>query len=127
MNAGHDLPTDRDLSLIFGTIITSGSAIIFPLVGLALDGREHSPYWRTVGITFLASEAVLLIGVNTLEDFTTRTAIFPVLTGLLATTLSYKYLPRRTAKSSTALWQYVPQVSVSPLDRGGSIKLNWSF
>ena len=136
VNAGHDgiQETDRELSLIIGTIFASGSTIIFPLVRLASDDREHSPYWRAVGITFLASESVVLIGAvsldergNSLTELVTKFIVLPVVSGMVATFLSYKYLPRRSAKSSTVLWKYAPQVSVSPVARGGSIRLNWSF
>jgi len=134
VNAGHNLPSDRDLSLIFGTIITSGSAIIFPLVGLAFDDREHSPYWRAVGFTFVASESVVLIAAFSMDErgnsgteILTNVIVLPAVFGAVATFLSYKYLPRQTDKSTSALWHYAPQVSVSPVGRGGSIRLNWTF
>ena len=52
---------------------------------------------------------------------------FPLLFGAAATQLSYSLLPRGTDKTSSSLWQYAPQVSVLPVARGGSIRLNWFF
>ena len=52
---------------------------------------------------------------------------YPLLFGAAATYLSYRNAPRQTDKSLSTLWQYVPQISVSLIARGGSLRLNWSF
>ena len=114
-----------------GAISTLGSTVIFPLVGLAMDNRENPPYWRAVGLTAAASSLGALLAFSTLEDSDCDVEFgytgYPVVFGTVSTYLTYRYASRRTEKSSNALWQYAPQVSVSPIARGGSLRFNWNF
>ena len=111
-----------------------GSAFIIPFMGSLIDNEENSPYWKAVGFTFISSSAgvgfAYLLKDNSLDragDPHAETFVYPLLFGAAATYLTYRNAPRRTNETSSALWQYTPQVSVLPDARGGSIRLNWSF
>jgi len=120
--------------IILGIPTALTSTIIFPLTGLAFYGGENPPYWEAVGYTFLASTAgagIAYLGYDDISAFPGDPEVYiivlPLLFGAVATYLTYHNAPRQTDKSTRALWQYAPQVSVSPVTRGGSIRLNWSF
>jgi len=121
-------------AVILGAPTVLGSTIVFPLIGLAIDNGENPPYWRAVGYTFLASSAGVGLAAGLYDDSNssaegnlTKFVGIPFVFGAVATLLTYTNAPRGTDKTSSALWQYAPQVSVSPFARGGSIGLNWSF
>ena len=120
---------DALATIAWGVIITLENTIIFPLVGRVLYDGENPPYWKAVGLTFLASSGGGLFATSRAQDeFRVGEAIgFPLVFGAVATYLTYRNAARRTDKTSSALWQLAPQVSVSPVAHGGSIRLNWSF
>ena len=99
------------------------------MVGRVLYDGENPPYWKAVGLTFLASSGGgILATARAGDEFRVGEAIgFPLVFGAGATYLTFRYLSPQSDKSTSALWQYTPQISVLPVARGGSVMLNWSF
>ena len=131
-NANDVCPLSCDVlySVVFGALTVLASAIIIPLAGLGLVESENPPYWGAVGYTFVALSVGVWIFFKQYDsrDENIREFVeFPLLFGAVATALSYSFLLRRTDKTLSSLWQYAPQISVSPVVRGGSIWLKWSF
>ena len=102
-----------------------------------MDDGEDRPYWEAVVFTAVASSVGLALARS---DFNNKYGdsysgmipykkfiLYSTAFGAVATSLTYIFFPRRTEKSTSALWQYTPQVSVLPVARGGSVMLNWSF
>ena len=132
VKAGHN---DEKAAFIFalsGIPVTIGSTIIFPLIGRARYEGKNPPYWKAVGFTFLASTTGMgmvwwnadnggEIGPHHYD------ILYPALFGAVATYFTYRLSSPKTDNTTSALWQYAPQVSVSPFARGGSITLNWFF
>ena len=129
-HAGCPLGCDVLASIFIGAPAALTSTIVFPLVGLLIDDGENPPYLRAVAYTLAASSVGVLIAFKRYDSRYENTREFaglPLLFGAVATFLTYRNAPRQTDKSLSTLWQYAPQVSVSPVARGGSIRLNWSF
>ena len=130
----NDEDDDLILLLFIGTPATLASSLLFPLMGLAIDGRENRPYfWRVVGYTALASSVGAGLAYSRYgkddddyyyEEPVDEFITFPLMFGAVGTVLTHILLSRRTDKTSSALLQFAPQVSVSPVGRGGSIRLN---
>ena len=132
VNADDGCPLGCDVlySVFVGAPTALTSTIFFPLVGRANFDGENPPYWRAAGYTLVASSVGVWIAFKRYDsrDENSREFVgFPLLFGAVATYLTYRYAPRGTDKTSSLLWQYAPKVSVSPVARGGSIRLNWSF
>jgi len=127
----NNLPTRIGIPTIIGT------TIIIPAIGRAFSDRENPPFNISARFTFLASSAGVLIADqlyfgdgSSVEDFgeiLVEFIVMPIVFGTVATYLTYRFTSRQTDKTSNALLQYVPQVSVSSLARGGSVRLDWSF
>ena len=118
-----------NMAILGGYVLTS--TIVIPLIGLAsykAYGVENLPYWKAVGFTAVASAAGLGLGyLRSDEIFRDEIFFYFTVPGAVATYLTFRYAPRPSEITSNSLWQYAPQVSVSPVARGGSIRLNWSF
>ena len=131
-NADHNDEKAAFLFALSGIPVTIGSTVIFPLIGRAAYDGENPPYWKAVGFTFLASttgmgvvwwsaDAGGGIGPHHYD------ILYPAVFGAVATFLTYSLSSSETNQASSVLLQYAPQVSVSPVARGGSVRLNWSF
>ena len=60
--------------ITIGAPAALGITILAPLIGLGIDkatGRENSPYWPSVGLTFVASSAGALIAHQRYDDSST--------------------------------------------------------
>ena len=124
---------DEVLAALIGVPVALTSSILFPLVGFAIDSREDRPYyWRVVGSSAFASIAGVGIvyaryDEDDHDDDVREFIRYPLLFSAVTTVLTHILLTRPTDKTSSASWQYAPQVSVLPVARGGSLRLNWSF
>ena len=134
-NACHlnDIERDEFFAVMVGVPVALTSSFLFASIGFAIDIREDRPYyWRVAGYSAFASTAGVGITFarydeDVYEDDFSEFIRYPLLFGAIATVLAHILLIRSTDKTSSALWQYAPQVSVSPLVRVGSLRLNWSL
>ena len=112
---------DVFMAVVYGVPSALGTTIVAPLVGRALDTREHSPYWTAVGVTAAASGVGVLIaasGTDELHGGGGQMIALPILIGSLATLLVYRYWPRRSdaaveASAARSAWSIDPMVGPS--------------
>jgi len=139
-NADHDenflVPEFKGagfLAAVIGLPVAFTSSILFTSIGHVIDIRKVRPSSRRI-FRYSAFASIAGIGIAYArydedadgDDFS-EFIVYPLLGGAVATVLAHILLTRPTDKTSSALWHYVPQVSVLPLAHGGSIRLNWSF
>lgn len=116
-----------------GTPFALGTIVIAPLLGLAADQKPNSPYWQALGFTTLAVGVGWGIGMaktspqgEQVEDVS-RLVALPVVMGVAATFLVYRFWTRPDHRTSGILWHNGPLVSVAPGTHGGFIRLSWHF
>ncbi len=106
----------------YGTRAALGTIVVVPLLGLAFDRKPDSPYLQALGFTALAAGVGWGIGAaatfpdgNINDDALIALIALPVVLGMVATVLVYRFWPRGRGRfGASAVPRLLPVFSVTP-------------
>jgi hypothetical protein len=124
---------DVVVAVLVGVPTAALTTLIAPLVGRALDTREHPPYWTAVGVTAAASGGGVLLAASRAdvlghERDVYRMVAVPAVMGVVATVLVYRYWPRREDGSTGMKGpRQSATIVATPVEGGGTIGVHLRF